>query len=266
MWHRQAAALAAAADRVGVAAAELPTVRARLRTQQASFAQVATATGVPLPSLVPSPTDIAAAMPALGDLSDQAVAAALETVSSTLDAADAALATHAAHLRPPARPSVPPVPVPPPSAPVPPPSAPVPWPAPVPQPAPVPPPGARAVTGGAPPPGAPAVTGMAAWPAGLRNALVYAGYSLMVFVVQVILIVLGDQQPESTRPFILMLVFILPALAWVAGWLTVGAAFPAPPNGRVKRTPRLGAFVCMISFLLLCMIIGVMGIFGSMNR
>jgi hypothetical protein len=235
MWHRQAAALAAAADRVGVAEADLPAVRARLRTQQASFAQVATATGVPLPTLEPSPTDISAAMPALGDLSAGAVAAALETVSSTLDATDAALAAHRA-----------------PATPV---QA---APAPVPPPAPVVMPLATGLAAPAAP-AAPApmpATGAALWPVGLRNALVYGGYSLVVLVVQLVLLALVD---EERLPMLSpMCLIILPAFAWAAGWFTIGAAFRPAPGVRVRRTPRLGVLVCLMPNLLLCAGIGVL--------
>jgi hypothetical protein len=90
VWHRQVAALAAAADRAGVAAEELPAVRARLLAQQARFAE----TPSPPTPLIPTPTEIAAAGPALGDLSPTSVSAALRTASSTLDAVDAVLVEH----------------------------------------------------------------------------------------------------------------------------------------------------------------------------
>src|SRR5882757_2666702 len=72
-WHRQVAALAAAAQRAGVADDQLPAVRARLLTQQARFAEAAGRTGVALPALAPTPTEIASAAPALGDLSPATV-------------------------------------------------------------------------------------------------------------------------------------------------------------------------------------------------
>ena len=45
---------------------------------------------------------------------------------------------------------------------------------------------------------------------------------------------------------------VLPAFAWLAGFLTIGVAFrPAPGQTKVDRTPRLGAIVCAVPDLLL---------------
>ena len=73
-WHRQVAALAAAADRAGVATAELPAVRARLLPSRAASPRSGP-DGAAAAGLVPTPIEIAAAGPALGDLSEPAVAA-----------------------------------------------------------------------------------------------------------------------------------------------------------------------------------------------
>lgn len=215
MWHRQVAALAAAADRVGVAATELPEVRARLLAQRSSFAEAAAAAGGPLPNLVPSPTEVAAAMPALGDLSAGAVRAAIQTISSTLDATDAALAAHR-----------------------------------------TPPPRAMALAAGHQV--TPRATGLAAWPAEGRNALVYGGYALTVLIVQLVLLAVLDEQRALPLLSPVCLV-ILPAFAWAAGWFTIGVAFRPPPGGPpLKRTPRLGALVCLAPNLLLCAGVGAL--------
>ncbi len=94
-WHRQVAALVAAADRAGVATAELPAVRARLLVQQTRLTEQAARYGAALPALVPTASEIAAVGPALGDLSEPAIARTVRTMYSTLDAADAALGVSA---------------------------------------------------------------------------------------------------------------------------------------------------------------------------
>ena len=100
-WHRQVAALAVAADRAGVAQPELPAVRARLLTQRARFGELAARAGQPLPALTPTPTDVAAAAAALGDMSPAAVGRAMQSAFATLDAADAAIqAALASDIRP----------------------------------------------------------------------------------------------------------------------------------------------------------------------
>jgi hypothetical protein len=52
---------------------------------------------------------------------------------------------------------------------------------------------------------------------------------------------------------------VLPAFAWLAGWLTIGVAFPAPPGEpATPRTPRLGAIICLLPNLALCAGLGVL--------
>jgi hypothetical protein len=87
-WHRQVAALAAAADRAGVAADQLPALQARLEAQRAGLAQAAERVRSPLPALTPTPTEIAAAGAGFGDLSEAAVTQAIRSANQTLDAAD----------------------------------------------------------------------------------------------------------------------------------------------------------------------------------
>ena len=237
-WHRQVAALVAAADRAGVATAELPTVRSRLLAQQTRLTEEAARIGAALPALVPTASEIAAVGPALGDLSDPAIARTVRTMYSTLDAADAALGVPAS---------------------------------------------APATAGGAssqliPPHSAPMAAptdpsgtttqpGVSAWTApergamarardaanhslALRNATIYGCYAATVLAVQIGLFILLD---ESTLPLTGPLcLLVLPAFAWLAGFLTIGVAFqPAPGQTRVDRTPRLGAIVCAVPDLLL---------------
>jgi hypothetical protein len=236
-WHRQVAALVAAADRVGVAEKDLPAVRARLLSQQARFAQAAARTGSPLPALAPTPTEIAAATPALGDLSSVAVAETFRTNYSTLDAVDSILAAYLASAA--GADHVPVTPIAGPTG------------TPTPTTATMAPAPAVTVAG-------PAPSGVSRWPASARNALVYGGYAFAVLVVQVLLLAVADA--EQTLPLLApVCLLVLPAFAWAAGWFTIGVAFRSPPGWpKVKRTPRLGAIVCLLPNLLLCAGLGVL--------
>jgi hypothetical protein len=232
MWHRQVAALADAAQRAGVGPEHLPTVRARLRNQQSWFAAAASRTGVAMPALAPSPTEVAASAPALGDLSAATVAETFRLSHSTLDAVDAALGVHG-------------------------PTGAFAGPTPVPA---LRPPGSVVPAG--PPLAAagpvPAATGVATWPSPGRNALVYGAYSLAVLIIQVVLFVVADEQAQLPLLAPLCL-FVLPAFAWAAGWFTVGVVFrPLPGANSVKRTPRLGVAICLLPNLLLCAGLGVL--------
>jgi hypothetical protein len=206
-WHRQVAALAAAADRAGVAADELPAVRARVLAQQVRLTEAAARSGRATPVLVPSPAEISAAAPALGDLSPAAVAEALRTGLSTLDSVDAALAPPASSTPPP--PSL-------------------------------------------PPPGPPG------WPVGVRNAFVYGGFAVTVLAIQLVLLATVDEERSLPllAPFCLI---VLPAFAWAAGWFTIGVVFRSPPGSPpLKRTPRVGAVVCLAPNLVLCAGLGLL--------
>jgi hypothetical protein len=79
----------------------------------------------------------------------------------------------------------------------------------------------------------------------LRNAAVYGAYSVVVLGVQGWLFLLLDEARELPMAAPLCLV-VLPALAWAAGWLTIGALFRPPANGKLDRTPRLGLVVALI--------------------
>jgi hypothetical protein len=244
-WHRQVAALVAAADRAGVATTELPAVRARLLLQQSRLTEEAARTGAALPALVPTASEIAAVGPALGDLSEPAVARTIRTMYSTLDAADSALsvptpspASTAASLAAMAVPGT----------------------------------TAAADVAGPSPTGVvtstPTVTPRAgAWAStertptarirdaadrsvALRNATVYGSFAATVLVVQIgLFVVLDETTLPLTGPLCLL---VLPAFAWLAGYLTIGVAFrPAPGQRSVERTPRLGAIVCAVPDMLL---------------
>jgi hypothetical protein len=179
--HRQVAALTVAAGHAGVEHQDLPGVRARIARQQPRFIEAAAAMGTAPPALSPTPAEIASGAAGLGDLTPEAVGAALRTASSTLDAVDAALTAH--------------------------PHPPVPENAPT-----------------------PAARGM---PVGMRNGLVYAGYSIGVVGLQVALFIAAS---ETTLPLLAPLcLLVLPAFAWLAAWTTIGIAFREPGAGRVRR-------------------------------
>lgn len=248
IWHRQVAALAAAADRAGVATADLPVVRARLLAQQSRLTEAAARKGAPLPALVPSPSEIATAGAALGDLTEPAVARTVRTVMSTLDAVDSALGVPTPMLTPvgppPVTPPMPPPPPPVPGQPVP--GQPVPG-QPVPgQPIPV---GPR-WTGPAGPHGTALVERAGQRPA-LRNAAIYGGFAITVLAVQVgLFVVLNESQLPLSAPICLL---VLPAFAWLGGFITIGVLFRSPPGEKpVVRSPRLGAVICALPDLLLC--------------
>jgi hypothetical protein len=232
-WHRQVAAMVEAADRAGVATEELPGLRQRIAAQAGRLTQAATQTGGPLPALVPTPAEIAVAAQAFGDLSPEAVARAVRTIDTTLAAADAAIEGRADPLAgaaaggPGAAPVIPAQPA-----------------------AGSADPGASA-TASPPAEAAAAGTTTARPRVGLRNAAVYGAYAVPVLGVQAFLFLLLDE--VSSLPLAAPLcLLVLPALAFLAGYLTIGTLFPAPPGEKVNRTPRLGVVVCLIPNALLC--------------
>jgi hypothetical protein len=226
VWHRQIAALVAAADRAGVATEDLPAVRARLAAQVTDFTRAASLAGQPLPALQPTSSEIAAVTPALGDLSDAAAGQLLRTASATLDAAEAALkttgvtptpvavpargpsggATTTTTLVAPMTPTTPTTPV---------------------------------ETTAAP---ARAPKGIETWRHGPRNSLVYGACTLVLLVLQAALFYsVSETQLPLLAPVCLL---VLPAFAWAAGWVLVGVLFEPAAGTRLNRTPRLGAIVC----------------------
>ncbi len=215
-WHRQVAAMVEAADRVGVAIDELPTLRARLTAQAIEFSQAAARLGVALPALVPTPSEVATAGANLGDLSAPAVAAAMRTMAGTLDAVDSAIGQGTA--------PAPPVPT------------------------------ARLAGSSAPAPDFEAVPTPPRHR--LRHAAVYGAYAFVVLVVQVVLFLVLDE--TSGLPlFAPLCLFVFPALAWGAGYLSIAALNPTGPDEQPDRSPKLGIVVCLIPNLLLCGIFGV---------
>jgi hypothetical protein len=219
-WHRQAAALVAAADRVGVGSAQLPPVQQRLLLQRARLAEAVAVAGPPAPTLEPSAADIAAAMPALGDLSAGAVTAALAAAEATIDAAESVLASS--------------------------------------RPVPQAPPAEPAASSGATALAVRSRRrNITTWPANTRNAVVYGGYAAAVAITQFVLFtVFNEEQLPLLAPCCLV---VLPAFSWAAGYATCGIAFGGGRGGpKVDRTPRLGLVINLIPDLLLCAGLGVL--------
>jgi hypothetical protein len=82
-----------------------------------------------------------------------------------------------------------------------------------------------------------------------------------VVAVQVVLFVLLDEtRLPAAAPLCLL---VLPALAWLAGFLTIGFVFPTAPGEPPRRTPRLGIVVCLLPNALL--VAGVVSLF-ALNR
>jgi len=219
-WHRQIAGLAAAADRAGVATAEVPLLRSRLFAQQARFAELAAQVGAPLPALMPSPVEIAAAASTLGDMSTPVVGRAVQTALTTLDAVDQALSGGAARptsARTPVETTSP-----------------------------------AQATLTAPTTGSSVTTQLAAAPPTLRNGLIYGGYAVAVMAIQIVLFFLLDEQGSLLAASPVCLI-VLPAFAWLAGWLTIGMIAPSVPGQPVHRSPKLGALISAApNFLLIC--------------
>mgnify|MGYP006976759088 CR=1 FL=1 len=234
-----------AADRAGVAPEQLPGLRQRIAAQAGRLTQAATQAGGPLPALVPTPAEVAIAAQAFGDLSAEAVARAVRTIDTTLTAVDATLEGRtpgsdvsllvgaAGSGGTPGIPS---------------------------QPSPSTPAGTTpaGTTPAGTTPGAPAdpttPSDSARQPGhrvGLRNAAVYAAYAVPVLAVQAFLFLLLDEAASLPMASPLCLL-VLPALAFLAGYLTIGTLFPAPPGEKVNRSPRLGIVICLIPDVLLC--------------
>jgi hypothetical protein len=250
-WHRQVAALAAAADRAGLAGAELPAIQARLLAQQSGIAQAAARARTSVPELVPTPAEISAAGAGFGDLSDAAIDQAIRAAIQALDATDAEL-----DLRPVLAPGQGQTPglsqapgqgQPPGQGQVPSPSQPS-------SPSQAPGQGVAPSQSQTPPP---YQVSESAGRVAVRNGLVYGGFAAAVLVIQIVLFFLGDE--ATTLPVLAPVCLLgLPAFAWLGGWLTVGAAFRSGPGTKVNRTPRLGAVVCLMPNALLCAALGVL--------
>ncbi|MEU6074963.1 hypothetical protein [Micromonospora sp. NPDC047074] len=89
---------------------------------------------------------------------------------------------------------------------------------------------------------------LAGWPPRPRNLLVYGPLALLVPALQVALFVATGAGAASVAALVCGLP--MPAVAFVAGWIGVGRLFPPPEGGRLDRTARLGALVCLVPAVL----------------
>jgi hypothetical protein len=88
-----------------------------------------------------------------------------------------------------------------------------------------------------------------------RAAAIYGAYAVGVLIVQVVVFAALD---ETSLPLAApACLLVLPALAWAAGYVTLGAAFRGEA-GPVNRAPKLGAAICLVPNALLCGCLGVL--------
>ncbi|MBX6357366.1 MAG: hypothetical protein IRZ05_16125 [Micromonosporaceae bacterium] len=99
-------------------------------------------------------------------------------------------------------------------------------------------------------------SGLAALPPRLRNLFVYGPLAFLVLVAQLVVLSISSETPL----YLPLCGLVMPAAAFGAGFLAIGLVFPAPPGGKVDRTPILGASVCLASVVLLCAGIGLLAI------
>ena len=91
---------------------------------------------------------------------------------------------------------------------------------------------------------------------GLRHAAIYGAYAFVVMLVQLVLFLVLDE--TSGLPlFAPLCLFVFPALAWGAGYLSIAALNPTGRDEVPNRSPMLGVVICLIPDLLLCGIFGI---------
>ncbi|MEV6368652.1 hypothetical protein AB0L86_17365 [Micromonospora musae] len=88
----------------------------------------------------------------------------------------------------------------------------------------------------------------AGWAARSRNLLVYGPLALVVPLIQVVVYVATGAGAATVAALICGLP--MPAVAFVAGWIGVGRLFRSTGAGRVDRTSRFGALVCLVPAVL----------------
>lgn len=86
------------------------------------------------------------------------------------------------------------------------------------------------------------------WPARARNLLVYGPLALLVPLIQVVVYAATGTGAASVAALICGLP--MPAVAFVVAWLAVGRVFRPDPGGRLDRTVRFGALVCLVPAVL----------------
>jgi hypothetical protein len=101
----------------------------------------------------------------------------------------------------------------------------------------------------------PAAAGTPPW---LRNLFVYGPFAATVFLVQLVLYVVADG--DSLPAYAALCGLAMPAAAFGLGWVIIGYVFGPGPDGRVSRTPLLGAVVCFAPVALTCVGVGVLAL------
>ncbi|KXK59870.1 hypothetical protein AWW66_22035 [Micromonospora rosaria] len=86
------------------------------------------------------------------------------------------------------------------------------------------------------------------WPVRLRNLVVYGPLALLVPVLQVVLHLVAGPGPVTVAA--LLGGVPMPAAAFLAGWVGLGRLVRPGPDGRLDRTPRFGALVCLVPAVL----------------
>ncbi|TDB81802.1 hypothetical protein E1091_18895 [Micromonospora fluostatini] len=86
------------------------------------------------------------------------------------------------------------------------------------------------------------------WPVRLRNLVVYGPLALLVPVLQVVLHLVAGPGPVTVAA--LLGGVPMPAVAFLAGWVGLGRLVRPGPDGRLDRTPRFGALVCLVPAVL----------------
>jgi hypothetical protein len=89
---------------------------------------------------------------------------------------------------------------------------------------------------------------LATWSTARRNAVVYGAVAVVVLVIQVVLFVAAPSGAAAVLA--IGCGAVLPIIGYAVAWLAVGVLFHG--NGRVERTPWLGAAICAAPILLLC--------------
>jgi hypothetical protein len=95
------------------------------------------------------------------------------------------------------------------------------------------------------------------WPAGVRNFVLYLAWAVVALLVQYRAMAVD----ANANPFVVL--FVVPAVAYLAGVLSVGSFGRAPlAVERPGRSARMGALVCFGIFPLVLLVLGVRSLVG----
>ncbi len=96
------------------------------------------------------------------------------------------------------------------------------------------------------------------WRPWARNLLIYGPFAATVLIVQIVLYLVAPQ--GSVPKYALLCGLSLPVFAFGLGWATIGFVYGGD-DGKVDRTPIVGAIACLAPVLLTCMGVGVLALF-----